>query len=276
MTSLTNNPPQPPYPTHAALEAAKQFVSHTPNGLKLLFWPLNADTSPALETSGLAVMAAGPKHPDPDVRTPYYDAAAGAWHPVSQRPISEPRVSEIVVRSWDVSDWARSWSELHRECADGGFEVAAAERGEGWVEGGCRGCGAVRPPVPEGDVSVVVRGTGGVGEGEGEGGGYVTVHDYVSTVHPWLVGLRGGILGAVGTTSGNNAPLPAQTELMVSCRLMDKLRVEEREDWFRNAGKKPSPGSSLGELSGPRVEAHLGSFAGLPSFMLQPKGPRRE
>ncbi len=53
MASLANVPQQPPYFTHAALSAAKQPISPNPKGLKLLFWPLNADTPAALETSGL-------------------------------------------------------------------------------------------------------------------------------------------------------------------------------------------------------------------------------
>jgi hypothetical protein len=100
------------------------------------------------------------------------------------------------------------------------------------------------------------------------------VHDYVSTVHPWLVGLRGDILGALGTSTDNDGPLPAETELMVSCRLMDKLRMEQRADWIWNARKQPSPGFSLRELMEQNGEAHLGPFAGFPLTMQQ--GPRRE
>ncbi|KAK4246221.1 hypothetical protein C7999DRAFT_15639 [Corynascus novoguineensis] len=273
MTSPANVPQQPLYSTHAALSAAKQFISPNPEGLKLLFWPLNADTPAALETSGLAVMAAGPKHPDPDVLAPYWDAAAGAWHPVSKRPISEPKVSEIVVQMGDVSQWEREWEERHWECQVEDNRLAEyVAQGRGV----CNGCGAARPPAVKRGVSVVVRGTGGVGEGEDEGGGggFVTVHDYVSTVHPWLLGLRGDILGALGTSTDNDDPLPAETELMVSCRLLDKLRMEQRADWIRNARKQPSPGFSLRELMEQNGEAHLGPFGGFPLIMRQ--GPRRE
>ncbi|KAG7285805.1 hypothetical protein NEMBOFW57_008099 [Staphylotrichum longicolle] len=254
MASPANNPQQPPYRTHAALSAAKQFISANPEGLKLLFWPLNADTTAALETSGLAVMAAGPKHPnpdpDPDVLAPYWDAAARAWHPVSQLPISEPKVSEIEVQMRDVSGWERDWEERHWECQ---LEDNRLAEYVGQGKGVCHGCGV----------------------SEVEGGGYVTVHDYVSTVHPWLMGLRGDILGALGTSTDNDDPLPAETELMVSCRLLDKLRMEKREDWIRNARKQPSPGFSLRELMEQNGVAHLGPFGGFPSGFLQ-QGPIRK
>ena len=276
--NITHN--QPPYPTQAALQAAKQHISHTPDALKLLFWPLNADTGPALETSGLKVMAAAgpnPKYPDPDVRVPYYDTAAGGagvWHPISKLPVSAPKVSELVVQAWDVADWARGWEDLHweHELEDNRISEHVA-RGEGI----CHGCGVARPPAPKGDVSIVVRGTGGVSEDED--GGFVTVHDYVSTVHPWLVGLRGDILGAVGTASGNDDPLPVETELIVSCRLLDKLSVQKREDWIRNARKQRSPDDFISSLRDPSQqsgEAYLGPFGGFHPDPFMQQGRRRE
>ena len=85
-------------PPLAALRAAQQSVQPSAAGGKLLFWPLDG---PTLETSGLAVMA-GPTNPD--VRAPYYNAATGVWHPVSQLPISKPRVSSITVRVTELED----------------------------------------------------------------------------------------------------------------------------------------------------------------------------
>ncbi|KAL2016675.1 hypothetical protein VTK56DRAFT_3177 [Thermocarpiscus australiensis] len=176
---------------------------------------------------------AGPT--DPDARAFYYDAATGAWHPASRQPISEPRVSSITVRVLELRDWEDTWEELHWEhnaeefrCEAGvvaGEEVGDDDGGGGGgVAGGDCRCGAAKP-VGMKDVSVVVTGTGGVTEGGG-GGGFVTVHDYVTAVHPWLMGLRGDILGALGTLNGDNAPLPAETELMVSCDALDDLEIK--------------------------------------------------
>lgn len=238
MTSTTNDMQQPPYPTYAAIREAKQPITQNSDGLPLLYWPLNADTPPTLETSGIAVMAVGPKHPDPDVLTPYWNASAGTWHPVSKQPISDPKVSEISVQMRDVVDWERSWKELHWECQlDDNRLKCYVEQGDGL----CHGCGAPKPPWVTGDVSILVKGTGGDGEDEG-GGCYVTVHDYVSTVHPWMVGRRGDILGALGTRDGNYGPLAPETELMVRDRVLGWLGLDRRKDWMRNAKKELPPG----------------------------------
>jgi hypothetical protein len=228
MADLAGIPPiQPPYPTFAALRAAKQAVLPSAAGGKLLFWPLDG---PTLETSGLAVMASPT---NPDVRVPYYNATTGVWHPISQLPISEPRVSSITVRVSELQDWEDNWEDLHCEHVAGDA-------------GGDECCGTARP-VGKKDASVVVTGTGGVTEG----GGFVTVHDYVMVVHPWLMGLRSDILGALGTLNGDDTPLPVETELMVSCNALDDLMIETRAKWIRLTKKEPvapSPGFSLPEL----------------------------
>ena len=36
-----------------------------------------------------------------------------------------------------------------------------------------------------------------------DGEGFVTLHDYLSAVHPWLMSLRGDIIGALTTTFDN-------------------------------------------------------------------------
>ena len=116
------------------------------------------------------------------------------------------------------------------------------------------------------DASAVVTGTGGVTEGGGGGGGsgdFVTVHDFVIAVHPWLMGLRSDILGALGTLNGDDVPLPAETELMVSCNMLDFLMIDNRADWIRHTKNEPvaaEPGFSLRELMALNGVAHLGFF----------------
>ncbi|PVH74013.1 hypothetical protein DL98DRAFT_605839 [Cadophora sp. DSE1049] len=49
---------------------------------------------------------------------------------------------------------------------------------------------------------------------------YVTVHDFVTAVHPWLVELRGDILAAMKVWEGSDepmgTPLPNDTDLLVN------------------------------------------------------------
>ncbi|KAH6619421.1 hypothetical protein B0J18DRAFT_492232 [Chaetomium sp. MPI-SDFR-AT-0129] len=268
MASVTSDAQvqQPPYPTYAAISEAKRVIKPNRSGLPLLYWPLNADTPATLKASGLAVMAMGPKHPDPDVLTPYWDASAGTWHPVSKQPISEPKVSEILVQMRDVMEWERTWKELHWECQ---LDDNRLEYYEQQGDGLCHGCGVPKPAWVTGDVSILVKGTGGGGEGEGEGGEgggcFVTVHDYVSTVHPWMVGRRGDILGALGTSTGRNGPLAQETELMVRDRIMDWLSLEKREEWVRHTKKQPPPGwINPRRLMQPNGMGQLSPFGGFP------------
>ncbi|KAK3934461.1 hypothetical protein QBC46DRAFT_399728 [Diplogelasinospora grovesii] len=243
-------PIQPPYPTLAALRAAKQAVLPSAAGGKLLFWPLDG---PTLETSGLAVMASPT---NPDVRAPYYNATTGVWHPVSQLPISEPRVSSITVHVSELQYWEDNWEDMHCE------HVAGDEGDDDGDAGGDECCGTARP-VGKKDASVVVTGTGGVTEGGGGGGDFVTVHDYVMVVHPWLMGLRSDILGALGTLNGDDAPLPAETELMVSCNALDDLMMQTRAEWIRLTKKEPvapPPGYSLRELMARNGRTNFGLF----------------
>ena len=131
-------PIQPPYPPLAALRAAQQSVQPSAAGGKLLFWPLDG---PTLETSGLAVMA-GPTNPD--VRAPYYNAATGVWHPVSQLPISKPRVSSITVRVTELEDWEGNWEGTHCD------HVAGEEGDDSGGVGSIECCGMERPAGKDG------------------------------------------------------------------------------------------------------------------------------
>lgn len=243
---------QAPYPAFAALRAAQQAVMPSAAGAKLLFWPLDG---PTVETSGLGVTA-GPTNPD--VRAPYYDAATGAWHPVSQLPVSEPRVSSITVRVTELEDWEDNWEDLHCE-----YVVSDEGGGGGGSGAGGDSCCGTGRPVGKKDISVAVTGTGGVGVkdgGGGAGGGFVTVHDYVTAVHPWLMRLRSDILGALGTLNGDDAPLPAETELMVNYNALEDLMMEKRADWIRLTKKEPlapSPGFSLRELLAQNGETEM-------------------
>lgn len=242
----------PPYPTLAELRAAHRHMLPSAAGGKLLFWPLDG---PTLETSGLAVMA-GPTNPD--VRVPYYDAATGACHPISQLPISEPRVSSITVHVSELADWEGNWEEAH-------FDLIADEEGDD--SGGVDRieCGGMERPVGK-DASIVVIGTGGVTEGGGGGGsssGFVTVHDFVAAVHPWLMGLRSDILGALATLNGEDAPLPAETELMVNVHTLASLMIDKRAEWIRHTKKEPvavSSGFDLRELLGQNRVPHPSLF----------------
>ncbi len=72
-------------------------------------------------------------------------------------------------------------------------------------------------------------------EAEGE---FLTVDDFVSAVHPWLLSLREDILSASGDLLSGK-PLPPDTKLMVSYPEPGSLMVMEEEAWKRFRKKHP-------------------------------------
>ena len=64
-------------------------------------------------------------------------------------------------------------------------------------------------------------------------GEFLTVHDYVSAVHPWLMGLREDILAALGLEAAQDEPLPADTKLMVAYWDPRDMTVVDEEEWVK-------------------------------------------
>lgn len=62
---------------------------------------------------------------------------------------------------------------------------------------------------------------------------FVTVHDYVSAVHTWLMDMRGDILAVLGKIDGDDDPLADATELIVKIAWPDELMIETKESIFR-------------------------------------------
>ncbi|KAI1283592.1 hypothetical protein F5Y07DRAFT_156763 [Xylaria sp. FL0933] len=77
-------------------------------------------------------------------------------------------------------------------------------------------CGTKRPRGK--DAAIVVKPT--------SENGFVTIHDYFSTVHPWLMGLRDDIPDAMGVMDAK--PLPPETKLRVKFMGLNVLNIEDR------------------------------------------------
>lgn len=58
-------------------------------------------------------------------------------------------------------------------------------------------------------------------------GTFVTVHDYLETLHPWLVGLREDIRCLTDVWQCG------VRYMMVECGVLNDLVVEEEEEWIR-------------------------------------------
>lgn len=78
-----------------------------------LFWTLNGP----LETSFRVLE----DEYSPDLgREAYFrqTVAGTSWHPISQLPITEPGVSSITVRVYQLGKWEDDWFEYHERHAD--------------------------------------------------------------------------------------------------------------------------------------------------------------
>jgi hypothetical protein len=78
------------------------------------------------------------------------------------------------------------------------------------------------------------------------GNNFITIHDYLSAVHPWLMHLREDILWAKGLA--DNAPLPVNTKLMVDLVSPAMLMISEAAEWIDQTRKK---------AAGQVIETHI-------------------
>ncbi|KAH6714440.1 hypothetical protein BKA61DRAFT_605278 [Leptodontidium sp. MPI-SDFR-AT-0119] len=208
---------QGPFPSFEELKSARVIVSKSPAGFRL-FWSLDGPFPEAI-----SVMQ--DRH-TPTSLTPYY--SNGTWHPISQEPISVPKISSVTVGVNQLDHWEDDWEDCHE---------AHGERGDGqegrWYGAledheydpqddsdranrllGC--CGEPRPRNKK--VRIVVRPASGT---------FVTVHDYLSTLHPWLMGMKEDIRRSTNVWQGG------LTDMMVDSGL-HCLWVEEKSYWIRH------------------------------------------
>ncbi|KAK1991997.1 hypothetical protein LX36DRAFT_662810 [Colletotrichum falcatum] len=89
-------------------------------------------------------------------------------------------------------------------------------------------CGIQRPRGKA--VSVAVRPAAGP---------FVTIHDYLSTVHPLLLSMRADILQAMAVWE--DEPLPEETKLMIDYRSPHYLFICKRDEWIEDVRRPPNP-----------------------------------
>ncbi|KXH40423.1 hypothetical protein CSIM01_10171 [Colletotrichum simmondsii] len=176
-----------------------------------LFWTLNGPLESAIQVTPNRYYEPG------DVMEPYFrpvsaeESASGlepSWHPVSQESLMAPPVTTITVRVEALDEWEQLWAELNRYC------VADTLTDPN------------RPRAKDVQLEVTTAGT------------FLTIHEYVSAVHPWLMGMRERILDALGKLK-LGAPWPPETKLAVHL-LGGPIYIGAEDGWARRH-KKPSP-----------------------------------
>ncbi|KAI0382817.1 hypothetical protein F5Y04DRAFT_252396 [Hypomontagnella monticulosa] len=231
-----------------------QIVRLTPDA-KRIFWSLNGP----LSTSVWVLEDAS----DPDsAREAYFRQTIGGttWHPVSQSQLTQPGVSSITVRVSDLENREDNWFDVHDSHADPNDENCVfgelidfdPDEDEDGPEHVLKCCGSERPRKKA--AYLVVKATSEC----------ITIHDYVSAVHPWLMGLREDILGALGVW--DSKPRPPETKLMVNFDGPGYLMIQEEKSWL--AARRRTRDILLARPEGGNFLA-LGS-SGLGDFTLGP------
>ncbi|KAK3906022.1 hypothetical protein C8A05DRAFT_30092 [Staphylotrichum tortipilum] len=167
---------------------------------KRLFWTLNGPLEDAIRV-------APSEYYDPgvlDSMEPYF-GPDGSPHAVSQASLLEPLVSSVTVRVQCIDDWDQRWAAEHWRCGE--LERNAPDRNPGRL--GPRPDDETRDPV------LLV---------------FLTVHEYVSAVHPWLMAMRDTLLDVLGKLDGN-PKWPPETKLAVLYLGPGPLQIGHEDGW---------------------------------------------
>ncbi|KAK3938875.1 hypothetical protein QBC46DRAFT_343135 [Diplogelasinospora grovesii] len=102
-------------PSYEALRSAGGYALLSPDA-KRLRWSVNGPL-----TSAILVMKDPWVDPDDATPEPYCqqqttpDGATVSWHPVSQSPLTEPKISSVTVHVDPLEDWEWEWLQQHAE-----------------------------------------------------------------------------------------------------------------------------------------------------------------
>ncbi|KAK5659441.1 hypothetical protein OQA88_642 [Cercophora sp. LCS_1] len=210
---------------------------------KRLLWRLNGP----LER---AITVAPSEYYEPDaVMEPYFRPAspdndtAPSWHAVSQESLLSPSGSSITVRIRCIDAWEQIWADQHRECYDAVFNSnrrrLGPRPGDETLDAPIyvlECCGQKRPWSQDTQLKVVAAGA------------FVTIHEYVSAVHPWLMGMRDTLLDVLGKMDGK-PPWPTETKLTVLYLGPGPLRIGHEDEWAGWHRRLVGGGSAVGDPS---------------------------
>jgi hypothetical protein len=219
--------PPAQYPTFAELRSRDVMPYPTLDAIRLV-WSFSGSLETAFSVTASAY--------NTDVLEPYFQptAGGGSWHAISQSPLTKPPVSAVVVSVDDLEIWESDWMDFHRNHSDRDFHSESEDLHYGDLPDYdpekdehpphllvC--CGTDRPRHKAGGVLVTPSASGP---------GFVTIHDYITTVHPWLMRNRDDILDAMDRWE--DGPDPEHVDLMVDFGWADWLMIEEKSEWVRH------------------------------------------
>ncbi|KAL8357735.1 hypothetical protein RB601_009265 [Gaeumannomyces tritici] len=176
-----------------------------------LYWTLQGPLP--LASSVVSVM---PENLDPDApHEPYYrgqtladTGTAAAWHPISQESITERPVVSLSVMELNLDYWRDGWYDINIEPND---DLYPSDQEE--FEG--------MPPKFD---PVVVTASNGQ---------FITIHDYLSTVHPWLVERRLLILRSRYELIDDNKVVTGDEKILVFADPPDGVSADLEDEGLR-------------------------------------------
>jgi len=186
-----------------------------------------------LETS-LSIVELGRIYDPDEVPEPYFlgndQEGNPTWHPFSQSPFTSRPVSSLSISVKALNEAADNWWGLHfRHFED---EIDDSDEAHYGVS---ECCGDPRPIIEVADLTV---------KGTGTPGGFVTVHDFFSAVHPYLMSRRDDILKGMGgdVLRQDKPPLPSNTKLVGSFLNPDYINIKTEAEWqLLFAVRTPAP-----------------------------------
>jgi hypothetical protein len=215
-------------PSYEEQDSPQNRVLPNPK-IQRIRWALNG----SLET---AITVARDRYFDPDEVPELYHEG----HPLAQAPLTKPKVSSLELCVYPLDHWDYFWMEVHvgHTDPDATYDPADVLYGPlpGWDEAEPDGgkhllecCGSKRPWGRK--TELVVKATGE----------FVTIHDFISTVHPYLMARRADILESMNLEPGRTRkPFGPETKLMVTWGCAKEVDVEDEANWrARHARNKP-------------------------------------
>ncbi|KAH6845711.1 hypothetical protein B0I37DRAFT_191175 [Chaetomium sp. MPI-CAGE-AT-0009] len=188
---------------------------------KRLFWRLNG----SLEREGTIQVAPSEYYEPGTIMEPYI-GPDGSLHPISQASLMEPPISSHTVRIACIDEWEQYWAEQHSRCHDGPVHELYPRRlgprpDDETLDPGIfvlECCGQKRPWAYNTYLQVATQGE------------FLTVHEYISAVHPWLMAMRDTLLYALGQMDGQRTWSP-ETKLAVLYLGPAPLRIDHEDKW---------------------------------------------
>ncbi|KAH9438496.1 hypothetical protein MCOR02_002115 [Pyricularia oryzae] len=144
---------------------------------------------------------------EPYFRPPATLGSEPSWHSLALEPLMTPPFHTVTVRPYCIADWEellfmRKYTGAMRSGRYG--EHAWADEDDYYDDHMLvERCGGQRPRSRDAKLQVKAAGA------------FVTIHDYVSQVHPWLMGMRERLLEALGHLDRRSAPWAPDTKLVV-------------------------------------------------------------